>query len=239
MKTKKSTKDSVEPSGFKCVERTRKKEKRALPYHGAAPVHTAVREIISATPVGAKIPMSARLMVQILEEQEGLSQAMAHRLLSQIRKGAALHNEWKGAFAAGKFQFTTNIGVERDSQEPGVLKAHSPSQRASSPTSPLPSSTHKGQFIHDNGFLNHLTTPMDESWPMLDSFYDSVYDAICNQGEGTEGDSPKSVACHHQPSDVDPPSQFASKMRCDYSSSEFALTPDEVGEMAAFILESL
>ncbi len=62
--------------------------------------------------------MSARLMVQLLEE-EGLSPAMAHRLMSQIRKGAPLHKEWKEAFALGKFHFTSKVkdGSETSNDE--------------------------------------------------------------------------------------------------------------------------
>mmetsp|Transcript_27003 Transcript_27003/g.60392 ORF Transcript_27003/g.60392 Transcript_27003/m.60392 type:complete len:602 (+) Transcript_27003:41-1846(+) len=73
-------------------------------YHGAAEVHQAVRSIIASIPDGTELPMSARMMVRILEGEMGLSAAMSNRLFSQIRKGATLHQEWKGAFAAGKFK---------------------------------------------------------------------------------------------------------------------------------------
>jgi len=77
----------------------------ALPYHGAEPVHHAVREIIAGLAEGDKMPMSGRRMVKYLEKNKGLEPDMARRFFSQIRKGGKLHEEWKEAFHRGKFMF--------------------------------------------------------------------------------------------------------------------------------------
>lgn len=41
--------------------------------------------------------------MDILRDDEGLSQAMAKRIYSQVRKGAALHTEWVDAFRSKRF----------------------------------------------------------------------------------------------------------------------------------------
>lgn len=73
-----------------------------VPYHGAQEVQAAVRRIIYETEVGANIPMSTNIMVQRLIK-EGMIEAMAAKLPSQIRKGAPLFVEWKTAFLTGRF----------------------------------------------------------------------------------------------------------------------------------------
>ena len=75
---------------------------REVPYHGAEPVHVGVRAVIRATPRGARLPMSANRMMEILVSN-GVHKGMAAKLPSQIRKGAILHEEWKAAFASGRF----------------------------------------------------------------------------------------------------------------------------------------
>jgi hypothetical protein len=73
-----------------------------VPYHGAQEVQTAVRRIIYETEIGANVPMSTNIMVQRLI-QDGMMEAMALKLPSQIRKGAPLFVEWKTAFLTGRF----------------------------------------------------------------------------------------------------------------------------------------
>jgi len=60
------------------------KQEKSVPYHGAVPVAIGVRKLIAETPVGARRLMSAGLMVELLQE-EGLPEAMANRLFSQVR----------------------------------------------------------------------------------------------------------------------------------------------------------
>ena len=74
-----------------------------LAYHGAAPLHIMVRNIIADTPAGSKRAMSAGYMVQLVTEM-GLPELMAKRLFSQIRRGAPLHDEWKQAFEEERFE---------------------------------------------------------------------------------------------------------------------------------------
>ena len=59
------------------------KQEKSVPYHGAVPVAIGVRKLIAETPVGARRLMSAGLMVELLQE-EGLPEAMANRLFSQV-----------------------------------------------------------------------------------------------------------------------------------------------------------
>jgi hypothetical protein len=73
-----------------------------VPYHGAEAVQLAVRAVIAVTSVGASRAMSANIMIKLLIDH-GMPQAMAVKLPSQIRKGAAMHDEWKSAFSSGKF----------------------------------------------------------------------------------------------------------------------------------------
>ena len=92
----------------------------ALPYHGAAPVHEAFRAIIANVPDGSLMPMSASVMTERMESKHGLSRAMACRLFSQIRKGGALHHEWKHAFASQKFKRSTERKKGDKSTSPGT-----------------------------------------------------------------------------------------------------------------------
>ena len=55
-----------------------------MPYHGAVPVAVGLRKIIAATPAGARRLMSARLMTELLQVEEGLPEPMANRLFSQV-----------------------------------------------------------------------------------------------------------------------------------------------------------
>lgn len=61
-----------------------------------------VRGVIADTPPGSNRMMSAGIMVELIVER-GLALHLAKRLYSQIRKGAPLHNEWRDAFAEGRF----------------------------------------------------------------------------------------------------------------------------------------
>ena len=79
-----------------------KKADRGISYHGADEVHKVVREVIGSYSAGGNMLMSAKIMVGILG-RSGLSDAMAKRLYSQIRKGAPLYAEWRDAFACGRF----------------------------------------------------------------------------------------------------------------------------------------
>lgn len=76
--------------------------KGKVPYHGAQEVQAAVRRIIYETEIGTNLPMSTNIMVQRLI-QEGMMEAMAAKLPSQIRKGAPLFVEWKTAFKTERF----------------------------------------------------------------------------------------------------------------------------------------
>jgi hypothetical protein len=69
------------------------KQEKSVPYHGAVPVAIGVRKLIAETPVGARRLMSAGLMVELLQE-EGLPEAMANRLFSQVR----LTTQYRGVF---------------------------------------------------------------------------------------------------------------------------------------------
>jgi len=70
---------------------------------GAKELHAAVRKVIAAHLPGDKVLMSAAHMIEIMTNEMGVSPLMANRLYSQIRKGAPLREEWKAAFASGKF----------------------------------------------------------------------------------------------------------------------------------------
>ena len=69
---------------------------KQVPYHGAQPVMDLVRRVIQDSPIAGRRMMSAGLMVSLLIE-EGLPEAMANRLFSQVinlshlvaRRGAA------------------------------------------------------------------------------------------------------------------------------------------------------
>jgi len=50
----------------------------------------------------AYFSQSANIMIKMLIER-GMPEAMANKLPSQIRKGAAMHDAWKDAFASGRF----------------------------------------------------------------------------------------------------------------------------------------
>jgi hypothetical protein len=85
-------------------------------------VHKMVREEIASHAPGDNVLMSAKIMVGILEDK-GLPPAMANSLLSQIRKGAPLHEEWKRAFAIGLY--LQDIGRARSTKLPSVaVDAH-------------------------------------------------------------------------------------------------------------------
>jgi len=85
-------------------QRRRKRVHRhhSEPYHGANELHSIVRRIIAETTPGFKRKMSCAMMVGVLRG-EGLSEAMANRVYSQVRKGAPLHAEWVAAFTSGRF----------------------------------------------------------------------------------------------------------------------------------------
>jgi len=73
------------------------------PYRGFGEVHAIVRRIIAETPPGSKRKISCGIMMDILRDDEGLSEAMSKRIFSQVRKGAALHAEWVDAFRSERF----------------------------------------------------------------------------------------------------------------------------------------
>ena len=71
-------------------------------------VQRFVRQYIGETPVGAKVVMSANIMVQKMTAV-GIAPEMARRLFSQIRKGGSLRPEWRDAFLTERF--TGNKGI--------------------------------------------------------------------------------------------------------------------------------
>jgi len=96
-----------------------------VPYHGAEAVQTAVRAVIDVTPSGSARPMSANIMIKLLIDN-GMPEAMAVKLPSQIRKGAPMHSEWKTAFAEERFLQklgrTTTMGVSSPSHTTSYKK---------------------------------------------------------------------------------------------------------------------
>ena len=91
-----------------------------LPYHGAQVLLDTVRTIIASIPKGSEIPMSARRMMLLLQER-GFSVPMSKRLFSQVRKGAALHLEWKEAFSTRKFKYAP-ASRKKNKEHPKVLE---------------------------------------------------------------------------------------------------------------------
>jgi hypothetical protein len=91
-------------TNLRTLEMTNKKTSKwtSVPYHGAAEVHAGVRKVIDSHKPGDQTVMSASIMVGILSSM-GITEVMANRLYSQIRKGGPLHEEWKQAFASGRF----------------------------------------------------------------------------------------------------------------------------------------
>jgi hypothetical protein len=62
-------------------------------------------------------------MIKMLIER-GMPEAMANKLPSQIRKGAAMHDAWKDAFASGRFvqklgRTNTTAQVHAQANSPG------------------------------------------------------------------------------------------------------------------------
>lgn len=80
-------------------------------------------------------------MVQILRKDFGLSDPMANRLFSQIRKGAPLYADWKAAFETERF--TQRIGRSTNTySRPNApeLPTKGRSNRFRKPTSPISTS---------------------------------------------------------------------------------------------------
>ena len=96
-------------------------------------LHDAVKRIIASSPEGGDRLMSAAIMVEILIHDENINPDLAKGLMSQIRKGATLHDEWHAAFASHRF--LQKEGRAGENWYPGknnkkdVCKSTSPSEK--------------------------------------------------------------------------------------------------------------
>lgn len=136
-----------------------------VPYHGAEKVLVAVRKIIFDTQPGTLRPMSTQIMIKTLVS-DGMPEALAKKLPSQIRKGKPLFLEWKAAFLSGRFM--QKIG--RSIKEPDSPASASPSS----------SSCYEPKVKRDPpSSFNQYTSSLSDSYQ---SFFENKKQKMLNHG---------------------------------------------------------